>query len=171
MIFFQNLPKYTCNNKKMTKKIVNRTKKVVIVGDGGVGKTAIAERFVDGEFSEQRNVPTLGVEVKNTHELSIWDTGGQQEFSGLREGYYIGADRVILVFDTSNKRSFQSLPHWMRLIRSVCANVPVLLVANKTDLNQSCVEISEIQGLANYYGLGWFSVSAKTGLNVQNLFQ
>ena len=143
--------------------------KVVIIGNGGVGKTALVQRFLNKGFP-QRYVPTLGVENVTNGQLDIWDTAGQVKHQGLREGYYIGAKKVIVVFDVTDRQSLNNVPYWLSLVKHVCDNVPILLVANKADVPDHALKIAEIEVLARNYGLEWVFASAKTGLNLDKLF-
>ena len=82
--------------------------KLVLVGDGGVGKTTFVKRHLTGEF-EKKYIPTLGVEVhpmsfhtsKGEYTFDVWDTAGQEKFGGLRDGYYVGGKCGIIMFDVS----------------------------------------------------------------------
>jgi len=84
--------------------------KLVLVGDGGVGKTTLVKRHLTGEF-EKKYIPTLGVEV---HPLkfttncgvicfNVWDTAGQEKMGGLRDGYYIQGECAIIMFDVTSR--------------------------------------------------------------------
>ena len=99
--------------------------KNIVVGDGGCGKTAIATRFSQGYFLEQYKL-TIGVEffVKTITikdgikvKLQIWDTGGQERFQYVRPLYYRGAMGAILLFDLTNRESFDHIPRWMEEVK------------------------------------------------------
>jgi len=115
--------------------------KLVLIGDGGVGKTAFVAQNITKEFTPQY-VPTLGVEVhplnfrttRGKIRFDIWDTAGQEKFGGLRDGYYIAADCAIIMFD----HSMPSLPDksvssWYTLL---CRQgiIPTAIVGNKVGL-------------------------------------
>ncbi len=94
--------------------------KVIVLGDGGAGKTALTVRFAQGYFQESYKM-TVGVDFsvkliqvgdKRT-KLQVWDTGGQERFSFVRPLYYKGAMGALLVFDVSNRESFDHLTNWM----------------------------------------------------------
>lgn len=92
--------------------------KLILVGDGGVGKTTFVKRHRTGEF-EKKYEATVGVVV---HPLpfytsvgpvifNCWDTAGQEKFGGLRDGYYIGGDSAIIMFDVTSRVTYKSVPH------------------------------------------------------------
>lgn len=70
--------------------------------------------------------------------MELWDTAGQEKFSGLREGYYIQAKLFLVVYDQSNITSHNNLIHWLKDIRRVCPNAPIFCVRNKCDLQDKC---------------------------------
>lgn len=114
------------------------TFKVMLVGDGGVGKTTWLKLLRTGEF-EKKYIATLGVEVhpitvKTSHGnivFNVWDAAGQEKFGGLRDGYYINAQAALIFFDVTSRVTYKSLPNWHRDIVRVCENVPIVIVANK----------------------------------------
>lgn len=118
--------------------------KVVLVGDGGVGKTSFIKRYTTGEYLKTY-VPTLGVKVVGLSDeehgvgdarsvVAVWDTAGQEKFSGLKEGYYVGASYAMVMFDLANKRSFKSVPGWISKIYEMCGEIPIVICGNKADL-------------------------------------
>lgn len=88
--------------------------KIVLIGDGGVGKTSYSHRLLSGEF-ENKHIPTLGVEVHPlklyTSQGSIlfymWDCAGIERFGGLRDGYYLQANACIVMFDVTDPASYE----------------------------------------------------------------
>ena len=94
--------------------------KIVLIGDGGVGKTTLVRKLLMDEF-EKKYVATLGVEVHpyrfyTTHGnvlFNMWDCAGQEKFGGLRDGYYIQADAYIVAFDLSSKSTFNHVGKWI----------------------------------------------------------
>ena len=115
--------------------------KVVIVGDGGIGKTAMVLRYTKNTFSEDYKV-TIGVQFATqveevdgeTVKLQIWDTAGEERFSFLMPIYYRGAQGAILVFDVSRRESFQNISNWTEELLEHSEKIPIALVANKIDL-------------------------------------
>jgi small GTP-binding protein len=157
--------------------------KSIVVGDGGVGKTALTLRFSKGFFTEDYKM-TIGVDfhVKtisiDTSEgsikckLQLWDTGGQERFSSIRPMYYRGSLGVVLVFDLTNSDSFEHLPQWIEEVRAnVKAEIPLLLVGNKSDLiDQRALTMGEINRFTRDFNLYYMETSAKTGEGVGDCF-
>ncbi|MFX1356100.1 MAG: GTP-binding protein [Promethearchaeota archaeon] len=157
--------------------------KSIVVGDGGVGKTALTLRFSKGFFTEDYKM-TIGVDfhVKtisiDTDEgpirckLQLWDTGGQERFSSIRPMYYRGSLGVVLVYDVTNSASFEHLPQWIEEVRAnIKAEVPILLVGNKSDLaDQRAVSIDELNDFTRDFNLYYMETSAKTGDGVGDCF-
>ena len=157
--------------------------KSIVVGDGGVGKTALTLRFSKGFFTEDYKM-TIGVDfhVKtisiDTFEgpikckLQLWDTGGQERFSSIRPMYYRGSLGKILVFDLTNSASFEHLPQWIEEVRAnIKAEIPVLLVGNKSDLtDQRAVSVEELNNFTRDFNLYYMETSAKTGDGVGDCF-
>jgi Ras-related protein Rab-11A len=157
--------------------------KSIVVGDGGVGKTALTLRFSKGFFTEDYKM-TIGVDfhVKTIAietveglikcKLQLWDTGGQERFSSIRPMYYRGSLGTVLVFDLTNSASFEHLPQWIEEVRSnIKADIPILLVGNKSDLvDQRAVSIEEISNFTRDFNLYYMETSAKTGDGVGDCF-
>jgi small GTP-binding protein len=157
--------------------------KSIVVGDGGVGKTALTLRFSKDFFTEDYKM-TIGVDfhVKtitiDTNEgpikakLQLWDTGGQERFSSIRPMYYRGSLGAVLVFDLTNSSSFEHLPQWIEEVRAnIQAEIPLLLVGNKSDLlDQRAVSLEEINHFTRDFNLYYMETSAKTGEGVGDCF-
>lgn len=157
--------------------------KSIVVGDGGVGKTALTLRFSKGFFTEDYKM-TIGVDfhVKTINidsneglirsKLQIWDTGGQERFSSIRPMYYRGSLGALLIFDLTNSASFEHLPGWIEEVRAnVKTEIPLLLVGNKSDLvDQRAVSLDEINTFTRDFNLYYMETSAKTGEGVGDCF-
>jgi small GTP-binding protein len=157
--------------------------KSIVVGDGGVGKTALTLRFSKGFFTEDYKM-TIGVDfhVKTIEleteegpiscKLQLWDTGGQERFSSIRPMYYRGSLGAVLVFDLTNYASFEHLPQWIEEVRANIKNeIPLLLVGNKSDLiDQRTISIKEINQFTKDFNLYYMETSAKTGDGVGDCF-
>uniref|UniRef100_A0A914PTM3 GTP-binding nuclear protein n=1 Tax=Panagrolaimus davidi TaxID=227884 RepID=A0A914PTM3_9BILA len=128
------------------------TFKLILVGDGGTGKTTLVKRHLTGEF-EKKYVATLGVDVHSlafntTHGeicFNVWDTAGQEKFGGLRQGYF-----------------FQDLSR-------VCENIPIVLVGNKVDVKERKVKPINIT-FHNEMNLQYYDISAKLNYNFEKPF-
>lgn len=111
--------------------------KLLIVGDGGVGKTTY-RKILENKAFEPKYVPTLGVDTTQIKyddiDFTIWDTSGTERFSGLRDGYYIGSDCAIIMI-SDNKLSHRSIDGYKRLIIKYCGNIPIVVVHNYKNIN------------------------------------
>ncbi|GAB0139336.1 hypothetical protein EsDP_00007551, partial [Epichloe bromicola] len=125
--------------------------KLVLVGDGGTGKTTFVKRHTTGEF-EKKYIATLGVEVHplkfNTNlgeiQFDVWDTAGQEKFGGLRDGYYINGKCGIIMFDVTSRITYKNVPNWHRDLVRVCENIPIVLTGNKVDVKERKVKAKTI---------------------------
>ena len=156
--------------------------KIIVVGDGGVGKTAIAMRFADGVFRDDYKM-TIGVDFSiktiNVHidgemrrvKLQIWDTGGQERFSYTRPLYYKGAVGGLVVFDLANRKSFENLDRWFTEITHNCVSLPIILVGNKADLPNREIVRAEVESIANNRNIVYFESSAKSGQSINAIFE
>ena len=143
--------------------------KLVLCGDGGVGKTTLVKRHLTGEF-EKKYIPTLGVEVHplkfttNCGDLSfnVWDTAGQEKFGGFLDGYYIQGQCAIIMFDVTSRITYNNVPNWHRDIVRVCENIPIVLVGNKVDVKGRQVQAKNIQ-FHRKRNLQYYDVSARSG--------
>ncbi len=115
--------------------------KVIIVGDGSVGKSAFVHMLKCDKF-KHKYIATMGAEVHpitfNTTKgnvcLKIWDTAGQEKFSGLREAYYVKADAAILMYDMTSKDSYEKLTAFNQSVIRVCCDIPRYVVGCKSDI-------------------------------------
>jgi GTP-binding nuclear protein Ran len=145
--------------------------KLLLVGDGGVGKTTLVKRHLTGEF-EKKYIPTLGVEVHplrfNTNcgplTFNVWDTAGQEKFSGLRDGYYIQGQGAIIMFDVTSRITYKNVPNWYRDIIRVCENIPIVLVGNKVDVKDRQVKARNVT-FHRKKNLQYYELSARRNYN------
>ena len=152
------------------------TFKLVLVGDGGVGKTTFVKRHLTGEF-EKKYVATLGVEVHplefhtNRGQLvfNVWDTAGQEKFGGLRDGYYIQGQCAIIMFDVTSRITYKNVPNWHRDMVRVCENIPIVLVGNKVDVKERKVKAKQIT-FHRKKNLQYYDISAKSNYNFEKPF-
>ncbi len=153
--------------------------KVIVVGDGSVGKTSVIRRYVHEEFNSKYK-KTIGVAHAvqrlliddSEATLTIWDTGGQELFDCIRPQYYRGADGALIIYDVTNKESFDHLDKWFSDLDAQCGKLPVILVANKIDLvENSVIPREEGERYALKEGLMFFETSAKTGEHVVDVME
>jgi small GTP-binding protein len=156
-----------------------KTFKFIVIGSSGVGKTAILKRLVEDVFTTDSQ-STIGVEflattvdVEGTQvKLQIWDTAGQERFRAIAKAYFRSAIGVILVFDLSERKSFDELNQWLVDIHALCdPNAIVTLIGNKSDLvDQRKVTSNEAESFAQLHQLAYFETSALAGDNIQEAF-
>ena len=154
-------------------------KKILLLGDGAVGKTSLVHRFVEGVFNE-RYKATIGVDIfsKNVStpngevELQLWDLSGQAHFSAVRSKFYNKADGALLVFDLTNKKTFENLDSWLTETKSgVGSDIPMFILGNKMDLSDLiALQDQEVEDFAGQHSWQWAKSSAKTGENVEKAF-
>jgi len=153
--------------------------KLLLIGDSGVGKSSLLVRFSDDTYSESY-ISTIGVDFKirtididgKSVKLQIWDTAGQERFRTITSSYYRGAHGIIIVYDVTDKESFQNVKHWLQEIDKYAnEGVMKLLVGNKSDLqSKKVVTYDEAKELADSLGIGFLETSAKNSHNVEQGF-
>jgi small GTP-binding protein len=156
--------------------------KVVLVGDSGVGKTALLHRFKTGRHSAHHD-STIGCEFFAKEvlphgaggpaaRLLIWDTAGQQAFRDFTPNFLRGAKCVCVCASTADRGAFDSVPGWAADVRSACgADVPLVLVGTKCDLPGRAVSAGEFRACAVRLGAQWHETSALSGAHVDSLFR
>ena len=150
--------------------------KLVMVGDGGVGKTTFVKRHLTGEF-EKKYIATQGVEVNSivfytNHgpiKFNIWDTAGQEKLGGLREGYYIGGNCAIIMFDVTSRITYKNVPKWHKDLTRICENIPMCLVGNKVDVKDRKVKARQIT-FHRKRNLQYYDISAKSNYQYEKPF-
>jgi small GTP-binding protein len=162
-------------------KAQNMDGKLVLLGDSGVGKSSIAMRYVNNVFSEAFEVTIGGgylqqiVRLKDgtSLKLDIWDTGGQERYRALLQLYYRDADAALITYDVTNTRSLENCEYWVNELRRTEENCILCLVANKIDvpLEEKKVSEKDAQEFVERYGMLFFETSAKTGDNINKLFE
>lgn len=162
--------------------------KIVVIGDSGVGKTALIQRLTDNKFSQTS--ATVGVQYqpyicpltsnnsdeKDSNEkavqLQIWDTAGQEKYKSISKSYFRNALGAVLVFDITNIQTFENVSMWLQELRDSCnQNAFILLVGNKTD-RESDREVGEetAKEFAHQQRIEYREASALNGDNVKETF-
>jgi len=161
--------------------------KICLLGDGGVGKTSLRERFL-GKGFQSGYILTIGADfavqdiVVNDEQVKfqIWDLAGQQRFSAVRALYYKGSHGAILVFDRTRPESLYNLENWKKeLFTNVGREIPYIILGNKSDLPNSVddgeldrfIQKSQTEITDIPYKIFYLNTSAKSGLNVQDAFE
>ncbi|MCY3415035.1 MAG: GTP-binding protein [Candidatus Heimdallarchaeota archaeon] len=160
--------------------------KITLLGDGGVGKTSLRQRYL-GKGFKTSYMATIGADfaIKKLDEqniLQIWDLAGQSRFSVVREGYYLGTRGAIIVFDITRKETFRNIPKWIaELLENIHSDhlIPMVLIGNKTDLGHEHREVTQqeaikyAQELSNWaeFEIPYIETSAKLGTHVDLIFR
>ncbi|WP_298506941.1 Rab family GTPase [uncultured Maribacter sp.] len=154
---------------------MSKSKKIVVLGHFGVGKTSLIRRFVSNSFSDKYLV-SIGVhitkkvvEISPTESLSfvIWDLEGTDEIDTIRDAYLLGTHGALFVFDVSRPSTFQNLKEDLKIVTAKMPKVPVLIIGNKIDL----VVEKELKELLKEHNIDYnFLTSAKTGSTVDTAF-
>ncbi len=158
----------------------NYSTKLIITGDYHVGKTSLIKRFIDNTFEEDYQA-TVGVELsqkiieisdETTFDFIVWDIGGQiTQMTPYRSRFYNGAHAAFIVLDRSRPKTFEDVKMWYNDIKkSVQGDILIVIVGNKSDLENMLVSELEIKKLAQEFGFHYILTSAKTGENVNDAF-
>jgi len=153
--------------------------KLVLLGESAVGKSSLVLRFVKGQFHEFQE-STIGAAFltqtvcldDTTVKFEIWDTAGQERYHSLAPMYYRGAQAAIVVYDITNADTFERAKNWVKeLQRQASPNIVIALAGNKADLTTNrIVEYDEASAYSEENGLLFMETSAKTALNVNDIF-
>jgi len=156
------------------------TWKILVLGDPSTGKEELIMKYISGYINEGAKM-TIGVDFysKTTTyndkkvKLQIWDVGGEERFRFLLNQYCRGAGGIIIMYDITNSKTLEQIPEWIQIIRENGGNLPIMLVGNKFDLENSR-EVSKQEGIeiARKYNLSTYrEISTKTGYNVEKIFK
>ena len=164
--------------------LVKMAKKVVVIGDGAVGKTSLIRRFVQDVFDD-RYLNTIGAKVMKKElgvnrpdtgeivdlKLILWDIAGQETFNTVKKAYYRGASGAIVVCDCTRRETMEHMHRWIENLFDVSDVIPMVIIINKIDLEGEA-QFSEHEVREDYaaYGASVFMTSAKSGDNVEMVF-
>lgn len=152
--------------------------KLLLLGDSNVGKSSLLMRFSEGTFSPDLrgnagiDVKTKYIDIQNKKiKLELWDTAGHERFRTISSKYYKGAMGIILVYDVSERNSFENVEEWISQINeeTTAGEIEILLVGNKIDLERS-VQKEEGEFLSKKYKIPFIETSAKEANNVEESF-
>jgi small GTP-binding protein len=150
-----------------------RTLKVIVGGEGNVGKTSLIRQFAKGKFSEARNIMP-GIDITTQEfvindepiRLAVWDIEGQ---AGNRPNFYLGAQAVLLVYDVTEPSSLRALSEWYARCRKFVPRAPVIIAGNKIDLDLTFPPTWG-RAFAHFVNAKHGFLSARTGENVTKAF-
>lgn len=156
--------------------------KILMLGDSGVGKSSLINRWTADTFSPTL-VGTVGVDFKakkvqfgsEQMNVQVWDTAGQEQFHKITTSYYKGANGIMLVYDVSDLSSFGNVEYWIKNIKlHASEHVHIALIGNKIDLrstsDNSTVSFEQGHSLAMQFSVPYFETSAKDATNVESAF-
>lgn len=154
--------------------------KLVLIGDAGVGKTCLVQRFMGGAFVEKHS-STIGVDFTmktltvdgRKIKLQIWDTAGQERFRTITQSYYRSANGVVLAYDTTRRETFDNCTRWLEDVKKYATpNAIILLVGNKIDLAEMRAVPREVaeQFRDQNRMIGHVETSAKDNNNIEDAF-
>ena len=159
---------------------IEKSFKILLLGDSSVGKTCFLKRYIDDTFQDVY-LSTIGFDYKykcitlkegKNIKLQIWDTAGQERFRTIAKSYYKGAHGIILIYDVTDQKSFDSIKKWLEQIKEEAPNkVSVLLVANKIDIEKRIITKEDGENIAKSYDLDIYESSAKDNINVSEAFE
>ena len=149
--------------------------KIIFVGDAATGKTSIINRIIDNPFNDTYEV-SIGIDFMSKNirfrgqniKIQIWDSAGQEKYKGLIPSYVRNSSIVFIVYDISNRSSFDNIPNWISFVKNI-EKTTMILCGNKNDLDRD-VNKNEAEELAKREGLLFFECSAKTNENIKNMF-
>ncbi|XP_019858588.1 PREDICTED: ras-related protein RABD2a-like [Amphimedon queenslandica] len=157
---------------------VTHTFKILVLGDSGVGKTSLIKYYTDGEASKSI-LSTIGIDYSDinvtvrgiTVKLRVWDTAGQERFHTFTKQFFRGTQAVILVYDTTSLKSFQTLSVWIKMLSDFgLTDLDAVIVGNKSDLPESAVPDDLAKALATNISCDHILTSTVTGSNVKKTF-
>ncbi|XP_065221178.1 ras-related protein Rab-18-like [Planococcus citri] len=155
------------------------TLKILVVGRSGVGKSSLAARYVDNDFQEG-SITTIGIDYKTKFinidgynvKLQIWDTGGAEAFRTITRNYYRSTQGAILVYDVTNRKSFEDLAVWFEEIENNRTGyVAKMIVGNKIDVGEKQISREEAYKFAKRHDALFIETSAKTSYGVSFAFE
>ena len=160
----------------------NYTLKILVVGESSVGKTNIIQRYVDSNYTFLNGIKaTVGVGFSNkTYKINqdvvkmvIWDTAGQERYRSITRAYYKGSQGVLIVYDITNKASFDKIESWLSEVKESASNdIKYILVGNKCDLNEiRKVSLEEAKEKAKTLNCPLIETSVLNNTNVEKAFK
>ena len=153
--------------------------KVIVAGAGGVGKTALIQRYVTGTFIEDHkmtigaafSVKDITLDTGESVRLQLWDFAGEERFRFLLGDYCKGASGAFVCYDITDYSTFEQIPEWLRIIRQNAGMIPIVLVGTKYDLENHEVDLETADKYAEESKclMNVFS-SSKLSLNIEPMF-
>ena len=155
--------------------------KLALIGEASTGKTSISKCYINGPLqNEEEYKVTVALDFftkileceNNLIKLQIWDTAGQERYQSLTSGYLKGVHGCIIVFDVTNRKSFEKISDWIQLYKNFNEyKNNIIIVGNKIDKPKRVVNKDEAENYCNQLGIKYFETSALTGVNIFIIFQ
>ena len=152
---------------------------LILIGESGVGKTSLIRRYTNNIFNSS-HIETIGIEFYTQEErineriiqIKFWDTAGHELFHSLTKNFYRKADGIIIVYDITNRESFERVHDWIKSVYDNSDNykeVQMIIVGNKIDLEEKR-EVSKNEGVkvGQFFEIDFFEASAKNAEGVKN---
>ena len=158
-------------------------KKVLLCGNSGVGKTSIFKRYFKNEFEGNYN-SSIGIDFQTKvikrknrqYSIQVFDTAGEERFRSITSSYFRMAEYFLLIFDLTNRNSFDAIPEWIALLKEYVEKPKFMIIGNKSDLEKNKIPDDEIndalEGKEQFKinDENFIKVSAKTGKNINYAF-
>jgi len=159
--------------------------KILIAGDGGVGKTSLLRRYVDDMYDES-TIMTVGVDFffkqvdiqdLGIFSLQMWDLGGQQRFRSLLQNYVMGARASLLLIDLTRPLNINGILEWVNILRNQDINLPIVLVGTKfdfKDIDEDLIMVAEEDAMNlrdTFNMIDFIKTSSKSGFNIDHVFE
>ncbi len=155
--------------------------RIYILADEGVGKhTLLRDQIKCDKLFEEDHMGTVGVQIeskdiiinKKSIKLSFFMLGMKDYFSPFYRAYCQGADSAIIMYDITNSETLERVSEWIQLLRKNSGDIPIILVGNKVDLKSREITTEEAMKIKDKFSLsGFFEISVKTGVNVEEMFR
>ena len=158
-------------------------KKVLLCGNSGVGKTSIFKRYFKNEFEGNYN-SSIGIDFQTKvikrkskqYSIQVFDTAGEERFRSITSSYFHMAEYFLLIFDLTNRNSFDAIPEWIALLKEYVEKPKFMIIGNKSDLEKNKIPDDEIndalEGKEQFKinDENFIKASAKTGKNINYAF-
>ena len=155
--------------------------KIITAGDGGVGKTTLLHRYIEGQFLVDTKM-TIGVGffqkdiiLDDTYSISLtlWDFGGEEHFRPFLDSYVLGTSGAILMFDLTRLKTLNRIDEWVSILRRYDKNLPIIFLGSKLDLEEfiSVEDKYALEYKEKHHFLDFVKTSSKTNQNVDKAFE
>ena len=153
--------------------------KIILLGDSGVGKTSLLNRYMSEEFIPNKpctinadfKMKSMIIDQNSSAQITIWDTCGQEKYLAMTRQYFKDAHGIILMYDIADKRSFSNLDIWLEEIKKNSKDdISIILVGNKIDLKFRNISKEDAENFAKNNNIIYYEVSCKDGINIDSVF-